>query len=480
MDSAGNTLVCGYFTGTAEFGANVLSGFGLGDVFIAKVNRIGAVQWALGAGGAGFDEARAVATDSSGNVYVTGNFQGEARFGDKRIASKGGSDCFVAKLNADGRVVWVNRAGAAGNDLGSAIAILPDGGVVVAGTTAEDELVEGFTTIEFGGDDAFVIRYDSEGGPVWVRTFGGPMTEAARGVATDAAGRIVLTGYFAGASRFGETQIESSGQYDLFLCSLTGAGNVRWVRSAGGLEGDYGHAVAARADGEICVAGMFSTEADFEGSALVSHGATDVCIASYGPEGEFRWARRAGGESSEEARAVTYHGNGAGDGQWLMTGQFFGRAQFGTTELFSDGHSDVFLARLSPMGNWISALPLGSTSYAAGNGLGVDSDGAAAVSGYYRAQTTMFGMPLPNAGAGRNLFLTRIKFAPAVLQIGRVGTDVVVRWPAGLDGLYLETTPGLSTPWEYGRGTTVMEADGSRSYRQRSSGTGRLFRLRGN
>ncbi len=91
VDDAGNTYVTGDFTDTAKVGTKSLTSKGGLDVFVAKFDKDGNVQWAEGFGGTSSDSVEDITVDDEGNTYITGTTQG----------SEGG-DVFVAKFNKDG------------------------------------------------------------------------------------------------------------------------------------------------------------------------------------------------------------------------------------------------------------------------------------------------------------------------------------------------------------------------------------------
>src|SRR5436309_1136933 len=115
VDSSGNIVVAGYFTGAVDFGRGTLTSAGSYDVFVAKYAVDGTPLWTKRLGGTGVDQARAVAVDGSGNVAVVGLFQGTANFGGASL-TQGGSwtyDMFVAKYaGSDGHFLWAERFGA--------------------------------------------------------------------------------------------------------------------------------------------------------------------------------------------------------------------------------------------------------------------------------------------------------------------------------------------------------------------------------
>jgi len=109
----GDSYVTGIFTETATFGegepnettlTSVSDFVSLGDIFVAKYDRDGALLWATQAGGALTDASRGIATTASGESYVTGRFRGIATFGEGEpnettLTSPGptDTDIFVAK-----------------------------------------------------------------------------------------------------------------------------------------------------------------------------------------------------------------------------------------------------------------------------------------------------------------------------------------------------------------------------------------------
>ena len=63
---------------------------------------------------------------------------------------------------------------------------------------AADGTTVSFTLTRLGASpDAFVVKYDSSGTPLWARRLAGTSTDQANSVTTDSSGNIVTTGYYA-------------------------------------------------------------------------------------------------------------------------------------------------------------------------------------------------------------------------------------------------------------------------------------------
>src|SRR5690606_30114672 len=109
-DSQGNVYLAGDFNGSITFGSTVLTSSN-SDGFLAKFDSDGNCQWAVKFGGTGGDFCYGVAVDQLNNVFITGDFNGTASFGTTNLVSSGFTDLFVAKLDSQGNWQWAIRAG---------------------------------------------------------------------------------------------------------------------------------------------------------------------------------------------------------------------------------------------------------------------------------------------------------------------------------------------------------------------------------
>ena len=136
VDGNQNVYVAGNFRGTNYLGTNRLASAGGLDVFLAKLNRDGEVIWAISAGGSGDDSIGRLAVATNGALFVVGNFTIPASLLGESANnhSQDVSDVFVARVD-DGRFTWFETLPAETGGIGGGVAFAPDESVWVVGAT---------------------------------------------------------------------------------------------------------------------------------------------------------------------------------------------------------------------------------------------------------------------------------------------------------------------------------------------------------
>ena len=119
-DPAGNCYVTGVFKGdTMALDTSTLITFGYYDFFTARYDVNGNLSAAGHQGSATFgtEFATAIAADSSGNFYTTGQFRNPAIFSPDTIAGTAALNIFIAKFDSTGSSAWVKQSGSASSSL---------------------------------------------------------------------------------------------------------------------------------------------------------------------------------------------------------------------------------------------------------------------------------------------------------------------------------------------------------------------------
>jgi hypothetical protein len=164
LDAAGNCYLAGMFDrANVNFGGVILTNHGGSDVFVAKYNTGGGIEWAKGVGGSGYDFCGSVAVDEEGNCYVTGSFSGgDADFDGELLASAGNSDIFVVKFGPEGKLRWVKKAGGTSSDSGVSVTLDLAGNCYLVGGTTGTAFFDSLSLTARGGADSFLAKINGD------------------------------------------------------------------------------------------------------------------------------------------------------------------------------------------------------------------------------------------------------------------------------------------------------------------------------
>ena len=347
VDGSSNIVVTGYFSGSVDFGGGSLSSAGLNDIFIAKYSSTGAYLWAKRIGGLSNDLAYSITTDTNNNIIVTGYFVGSVDFGGGSLTSSGVADIFIAKYSPTGAHLWSKRLGGSGSDISKSIATDSGGDVVVTGTFQGTVDFGGGSLTSAGSKDIFVAKYSSAGAYIWSRSFGSSNDDYAYGVAVDGYGNVILTGTFIGTIDFGGGPMSPAGGGDIFLAKYSSTGQYIWAKHFGAtsIYASIANAVATDANGNIALTGSILGNINFGSGYLFSNGTYDILLAKFSPDGVNLWSKRFGGDYDDHGNAVAVDDI---SGNVYMVGDFTASVDFGGGALTSQNTPDAFIAIFAP------------------------------------------------------------------------------------------------------------------------------------
>ncbi len=324
--------------------------------------------------------ALAIAVDSGGAVYVTGE------------------GAYLVKLSAGGSPVYLSSLLASAQNTGRAIAVDAQGDAYLAGDTLSTSLpiTANAAQSKFGGGasapgygafgDAFLAKLSPTGALLFATYWGGSSSDVAYAVALDAAGNAYIAGGTSSAD-FPVTPSAFQTRYagpaadptapdpagDAFLAKFSPTGAALWSTYWGGASADVAYALALDAAGNVHFAGTTESFADFPraGAGIPTCRQTGGPFAAeLDPTGsKLQNSTGMSGLGYDNAYAIAVDSSGA----VYLAGDTESRVFFATPgaaqTAYSAAPSDAFAARIDftqPTGVY-SACVLNAASFAAGN-----------------------------------------------------------------------------------------------------------------
>ncbi len=281
-DKHGNAYVTGFFISpTVSFGTITLLNIGVagtGNFFIVKYDSNGNVLWAKSGTSLSDVRGEGIAIDNTGNVFVTGNIEGQnsVSFGTYSLPPAGTNSVFLIKYDSLGNVSWGQTGGGSGYYLAYSVATDALGNAYITGSF-RSSIAFGLNGLgNAGGADIYLVKYDSAGNLIWAQRAGGNAFDEAYSMTTDLCNNVYLTGYFTSTTiQFGSfTFTTVSGGSDMFLVKYNPSGTVLWAKSIGALNNSgnqysmEGYGVATDYLGSVFVSGGFNSKVSFDSISL--------------------------------------------------------------------------------------------------------------------------------------------------------------------------------------------------------------------
>lgn len=242
---------------------------------------------------------RQLAVTRTGDLLVTGDFDGTIDFGHANRTGR----IYLAKFDANGDDLWSKSFSAGAQTTSTGVAAGPDGGaVMIGGVGGKDSTDLGGGLLTAGKNArAFVARFNGKGEPAWSYLFDDTTgdkssLQAAFGVAAHPSGPIAVAGGCIGSIGHGTQQVKCQlDWWDGFVALLDAAGNALWIRSFGGLGFETMQGLAFDADGNVIATGVIQNVVQFDTKqAGEMNQLTAVVIKLNGKDGNVLWAKGLG------------------------------------------------------------------------------------------------------------------------------------------------------------------------------------------
>jgi hypothetical protein len=279
VDLNNNVFVSGsyYATNFLVLDSITINNQGLNDIFLAKYDESGNLIWGKSIGGASSDWDKAVTTDMSGNVFLTGYTQSSTISIDTTSLTM---TCrtFIAKFKPNGDLIWAINAADSGLIDGESIATDMNGNLILVGCFHSASV--NFSSITLTnyvtnpsiandyGSDILIVKYDSYGNVLWAKSAGAINHDIAKSVFIDGSDHIYVTGDFSYQLIFVPFSLTEISWENLFILKLDASGNSLWLKSA--LKANAS-AICVDNDNNAFIIGSYDQNANFDSITLIAN-----------------------------------------------------------------------------------------------------------------------------------------------------------------------------------------------------------------
>lgn len=273
----GGFLLAGYSNSNVGYDKTQPS-MGSTDYWLVKINSAGVVEWNKTYGTTTYDYVAAAAMGTDGNYLIVG-YTTAGVSGDKTEAAIGGRDYWILKLDPAGNLIWQNTIGGTADDYPTDVMSAP-GGYIISGYSASG--ISGDKSMaSFGGSDYWIMKINNSGDIVWQYAYGGTGNDYLRKTIRLTDGTYLLGGD-SDSGISGNKTAASQGARDYWLLNMIGGGAIGWQKGYGGPGWDTFGDVVERTDGGFMIVGYSSSDIGGDKTQLSQNTWVDCCDVGWG------------------------------------------------------------------------------------------------------------------------------------------------------------------------------------------------------
>lgn len=437
-DGLGNSYVTGTFSGptitvTGTTGPQVLTGYGMDDIFIAKYNPDGLLEWAKTYGGSAHDRVWNISSGIDGTVAIVGYFDSPAiTFGAAgTYTQSGGGDAYLLTFDAAGTELWARQLQGDHRDEYKDVHVT-DAAIFTTGLLVSTGVQIGSYNLSNSGSsvttDILLVRYDLQGNVDWAASYGNALAlEGGFGLTTNGDRLFVVGGYSTTGYSFclpnNNCVTANTGGTDMWLASFDAndPANCDWVRQANGHSQELFDAIAVDRAGGVYIHGRSQSSTMTSPSFPTQNNPgsldADVYLIKFLEDGTFDWIDKNLLGGFEWGNAIAADGCG---NIWIG-GTFGGSSvQFGGFILnATTTHANHYLVRYDQDGTVLDAEHIPSSGLIGSNsrGIAIAPDLEPIVVGDFVTTVTFPGGTSPNSytapgGPNREFCIVKGDFQP--------------------------------------------------------------------
>ena len=413
VDKNGNSYITGSFEGTLQIGHQSVNSVGREDAFLAKFDTKGELIWIVREGGEDVERGSHLCFDKTGNLYLTGEFEGRTSLGNKVFTeSEYAFSTFVIKYDTAGNFKNVFIIPSKDEGINKVSAVITSAAydsadnLLLTGSFGRYIESQGIQPIGEKGEPLITL-VDTSGNAKWTVNSGGVFGLHPQDIAIDDENNFYITGYIGNYGyitsgievNIGDSIMTITDGSDIFLVKLNYNGEVIWTKTLSQGIFDGGYAIHINQNDELFITGSITTQ---EGSSNELR----FFISKWDLDGNLIWLKLTTGDKVNQGIdiAADYEGNS------YVLGIYNGLIYFDSLSINTPGSNpQVFMVKYDNSGNaiWVTNLKGSRDSYLHASAMDMDPFNNLYITGHYIYQISAGNSVLFNP-AGYNLYISAI------------------------------------------------------------------------
>jgi hypothetical protein len=321
--------------------------YGINDYWVVKIDGNGNKVWDRSYGGTSGDQLWSLQQTSDGG-YILGGYSGSGVSGNKGSTNHGGEDYWVVKIDGNGNKIWDKSFGGSADDELWSLQQTSDGGYILGGYSGSG-ISGNKTSTNYGFDDCWVVKIDTNGVKVWEKSFGGTGFDYLSCLQQTSDDGYILGGY-SNSGISGNKSSANRGGDDYWVVKIDGSGNKIWDRSFGGSSGEDLWSLRQTSEGGYILGGHSNSAISGDKTSL-HYGSSDYWVVKIDDIGNKIWEKSFGGNSFDPLYGLQQ----TSDGGYILGGRSSSPISGNKTSA-KYGPYDYWIVKLAPEPPMISSI----------------------------------------------------------------------------------------------------------------------------
>lgn len=280
----GTISISGYYEDTLHFENLWVHRIGLRDIFVANFDNLGNLLWLQSLGGPAFEDGKAIISDNVNNFYITGPFRDFLFVFNDTLVGNGVNDVFIAKYNSNGVLQWVKTMGGPAADEATCLNINQNQQIFVGGWYDRSMEIGHFSLQGNSEEDGFVVTLDTAGNFLWAEPLAGDFDERIYAIDFDENNNFYVTGTLDSLMvLFGDslTNRHLNRPTDIFITKFSENRTYHWGQTLGHYYNDFAKNLIVKNSSTLYLSGGFQDTSIFVLDTIIADNQYDVFVAKF-------------------------------------------------------------------------------------------------------------------------------------------------------------------------------------------------------